>query len=126
VCSPAFYTSEFGYKLQAYLYLNGYDNCDTEYFAIEIDFIDGEFDSDLPKTFSYKIRAILLNQKELGIEKEFIRELQYSPPNAVSTDQIDAVQRECVFKQFVLRQPSFLKVDCLLLKVEVEIVDAKP
>jgi len=124
--SPAFYTSEFGYKLRACLYLNGYPDYDTEYIAITIDFIEGEFDSELPKTFSYKIQATLLNQKELGIEKEFIREFQYSPPNAVDTDQIDANQKRCLFKRFVRSQPSFLKVDCLLLKVEVEIVDAKP
>ena len=117
LCSPAFYTSEFGYKMRALLHLHY-----TEYIVISIGFIKGEFDCDLPKIFSYKIRATLLNQKELGFEKNFIREFKYSPPNTVYTDQIYADQRECIFNQFVRFWPSFLMVDCLLFKVEVDIV----
>jgi len=121
--SHAFYTSEFGYKLRAYLYLNGYPyaNFAPEFIAIEIEFLDGEFDDELPKTFSYKIRANLLNEKELGIEKDTVQEIQYHPPNEISSDQIDAKQKSCIFKQFAQRQPSFLKVDCLLLKLEAYI-----
>ena len=90
--SHAFYSIEFGYKLSACLHLN-----DTEYIAISIHFIQGEFDNDLPKTFSYKIRATLLNQKELGIKKDFIKEFEYSPPNKVNIDQIYAKQSECIY-----------------------------
>jgi len=121
LCSHAFYTSEFGYKLQAFIFLNGYPNCDTEYIAFQINFLSGEFDIELPKTFSYTIRATLLNQMDLGIKKDFIQEFQYYPPNKISTNQLDANQKICIFKEFVHRQPSFLKVDCLLLKVEVDI-----
>ncbi|XP_031568440.1 TNF receptor-associated factor 3-like isoform X2 [Actinia tenebrosa] len=63
--SPPFYTSRFGYKMCARVYLNGDGSGKGTHVSVFISVMRGEYDAVLPWPFSKKITLKLLDQNHL-------------------------------------------------------------
>lgn len=78
--SPPFYTSRFGYKMCARVYLNGDGSGKGTHISLFISVMRGEYDAILPWPFSKKITLKLLDQNKL----EDITETFRPDPNSSS------------------------------------------
>uniref|UniRef100_A0A1B6FZK8 TNF receptor-associated factor 4 n=1 Tax=Cuerna arida TaxID=1464854 RepID=A0A1B6FZK8_9HEMI len=62
--SPPFYTSQFGYKLQASLFLNGNGAGENTHLSLYIKLLPGEFDALLRWPFAHSVAFTLFDQSE--------------------------------------------------------------
>ena len=65
-CSPCFYTSRFGYKMCARIYLNGDGMGRGTHISLFLVLMRGEYDAILPWPFRQKVTFILLDQDNVG------------------------------------------------------------
>ncbi|CAB0020627.1 unnamed protein product, partial [Nesidiocoris tenuis] len=61
--SPSWYTSQFGYKLQASLFLNGNGTGEGTHLSLYIKLLPGEYDALLKWPFSHTVAFTLFDQK---------------------------------------------------------------
>lgn len=64
--SPAFYTSQYGYKLQASIFLNGNGPGENSHMSVYIKVLPGEFDALLKWPFSHSVTFTLFEQCSVG------------------------------------------------------------
>lgn len=62
--SPSWYTSQFGYKLQASLFLNGNGTGEGTHLSLYIKLLPGEYDALLKWPFSHTVAFTLFDQSE--------------------------------------------------------------
>jgi len=62
--SSPFYTSQFGYKLQASVFLNGNGSGENTHVSVYIKILPGEFDALLKWSFSHSVSFTLFDQSE--------------------------------------------------------------
>lgn len=62
--SPPFYTSQFGYKLQASLFLNGNGTGENSHVSIYIKILPGDYDALLRWPFAHSVAFTLFDQSE--------------------------------------------------------------
>lgn len=62
--SSPFYTSQFGYKLQASVFLNGNGSGENTHVSVYIKILPGEFDALLKWSFSHSVAFTLFDQSE--------------------------------------------------------------
>lgn len=62
--SPPWYTSQFGYKLQASLFLNGNGAGEGTHLSLYIKILPGEFDALLRWPFAHSVAFTLFDQSE--------------------------------------------------------------
>lgn len=62
--SPTWYTSQFGYKLQASLFLNGNGTGEGTHLSLYIKLLPGEYDALLKWPFSHSVAFTLFDQSE--------------------------------------------------------------
>lgn len=62
--SPPFYTSQFGYKLQASLFLNGNGAGESTHLSLYIKLLPGEYDALLRWPFAHSVAFTLFDQSE--------------------------------------------------------------
>lgn len=62
--SSPFYTSQFGYKLQASVFLNGNGSGENTHVSVYIKILPGEFDALLKWPFSHSVAFTLFDQSE--------------------------------------------------------------
>ena len=67
--SPAWYTSQFGYRLQASLFLNGNGTGEGTHLSLYIKILPGEFDALLKWPFSHSVAFTLFDQSEKVISQ---------------------------------------------------------
>lgn len=60
--SPPFYTSQYGYKLQASIFLNGNGAGESTHVSVYIKILPGEYDALLRWPFSHSISFTLFDQ----------------------------------------------------------------
>jgi MATH domain. len=70
--SPSFYTSQFGYKLQVSLFLNGNGAGEGTHVSVYIKLLPGEYDALLKWPFSHSVSFTLFDQSEKVSEHLFI------------------------------------------------------
>lgn len=74
--SPPFYTSQFGYKLQASLFLNGNGAGENSHLSLYIKLLPGEYDALLRWPFAHSVAFTLFDQSEkvryLAVAKHFL------------------------------------------------------
>ncbi|KAL1132156.1 hypothetical protein AAG570_010113 [Ranatra chinensis] len=62
--SPTWYTSQFGYRLQASLFLNGNGTGEATHISLYIKILPGEYDALLKWPFSHSVAFTLFDQSE--------------------------------------------------------------
>lgn len=62
--SPPWYTSQFGYKLQASLFLNGNGAGENTHLSLYIKILPGEYDALLRWPFAHSVAFTLFDQSE--------------------------------------------------------------
>lgn len=74
--SPPFYTSQFGYKLQASLFLNGNGAGENSHLSLYIKLLPGEYDALLRWPFAHSVAFTLFDQSEkvniMAVAKHFL------------------------------------------------------
>ena len=121
VYSPAFFTSQFGYKLGLRLYLNGYGTTKGTHLSLFIYIMKGEYDAVLSWPFQQKVTLMLLDQdKRENIVEAFIPEPSSPSYQQPKTEMNVASGFPKFAPQSVLSNSSYVRNDALYLKVIVD------
>ncbi|XP_069703120.1 TNF receptor-associated factor 4 isoform X1 [Periplaneta americana] len=124
--SPPFYTSQYGYKLQASVFLNGNGAGESSHISIYIKILPGEYDALLRWPFSHSVSFTLFDQssvpeKACNIVESFI------PDPTWKNFQRPSKEPDSLgfgFPRFVshemLKKRHFLKDDTMFIRVKVD------
>lgn len=121
--SPPWYTSQFGYKLQASLFLNGNGAGEGTHISLYIKILPGEFDALLRWPFAHSVAFTLFDQSEkaCNIVESFV------PDPTWENFQRPSKEPDSLgfgFPRFVshetLKKRSFLRDDTLFIRVKVD------
>ncbi|CAM1306547.1 TRAF4 (predicted) [Pycnogonum litorale] len=126
LCSTPFYTSQYGYKLMATLFLNGNGAGEGTHFSIYIKIIPGDYDALLRWPFSHTVSFVLFDQgsnpeNACNIIESFVPDPTWKNFQRPSKDP------ETLgfgFPRFVshetLRRRNYIKDDTVFIKVKVD------
>ncbi|CAG4913424.1 unnamed protein product [Colias eurytheme] len=124
--SPAFYTSQYGYKLQASLFLNGNGAGESTHMSVYIKILPGEYDALLRWPFAHTVSFTLFDQsstpdRACNIVESFVPDPTWKNFQRPSKEP-DALGFG--FPRFVshemLKKRNFVKDDVLFLRVKVD------
>ncbi|XP_067681954.1 TNF receptor-associated factor 3-like isoform X2 [Haliotis asinina] len=122
--SQPFYTSKYGYKMCARVYLNGDGMGKTTHVSLFFVIMRGEYDSLLPWPFQQKVTLYLLDQ---GAERHHLSDHFHPDPSSSSfrkpqTEMNIASGCPLFVSHSVLENPtnSYLKDDTIFIKIAVE------
>ncbi|OWF48149.1 TNF receptor-associated factor 3-like [Mizuhopecten yessoensis] len=120
--SQPFYTSQFGYKMCARVYLNGDGMGKGTHVSLFFVVMRGDFDSLLPWPFQQKVTLMLLDQ-DTGKHK--LSDSFKPDPNSNSfrkpqTEMNIASGCPVFVSQAVLETKTYLQEDTLFIKIEVD------
>ncbi|XP_023020575.1 TNF receptor associated factor 4 isoform X1 [Leptinotarsa decemlineata] len=124
--SPPFYTSQYGYKLQASLFPNGNGAGEGSHISVYIKILPGEYDALLRWPFSHSVSFTLFDQstcpeKACNIVESFI------PDPTWKNFQRPSLEPDSLgfgFPKFVshemLKKRHFMKDDTMFIRVKVD------
>ncbi|XP_073943636.1 TNF receptor associated factor 4 isoform X1 [Choristoneura fumiferana] len=124
--SPAFYTSQYGYKLQASLFLNGNGAGEATHMSVYIKILPGEYDALLRWPFAHTVSFTLFDQsaspdRACNIVESFVPDPTWKNFQRPSKEP-DALGFG--FPRFVshemLKKRNFVKDDVMFLRVKVD------
>ncbi|XP_041379430.1 TNF receptor-associated factor 3-like [Gigantopelta aegis] len=125
--SQPFYTSLYGYKLCARVYLNGDGMGKTTHISLFFVLMRGEYDALMPWPFQQKVTLCLLDQGPLGPQKNDLSDHFQPDPNSSSfkrpTTEMNIASGCPLFASHsVVENPrnNYLKDDTIYIKVVVE------
>ena len=127
--SPCFYTSKYGYKLQASVFLNGNGDGEGSHVSVYIKVLAGDYDALLPWPFRHPITFTLQDQSPDADKRVHVKE-SFSPDSACKTFQrpLQTSNHRKVLgfghAKFVshatLRRRNYIREDALFLRVTVD------
>ncbi|KAL1375222.1 hypothetical protein quinque_009475 [Culex quinquefasciatus] len=123
--SPPFYTSQYGYKLQASMFLNGNGPGESTHVSVYIKVLPGEYDALLKWPFSHSVTFTLFEQGTLGgqggVAESFVPDPSWenfqrpsSEPDALGFGFPRFVSHE------LLNRRPFVREDTVFLRVKVD------
>lgn len=124
--SPIFYTSQYGYKLQASLFLNGNGAGEATHMSVYIKILPGEYDAILRWPFAHSVAFTLFDQssnpdRACNIVESFV------PDPTWKNFQRPSKEPDTLgfgFPRFVshemLKKRNFVKDDVMFLRVKVD------
>lgn len=124
--SPPFFTSQYGYKLQASLFLNGNGAGEASHISVYIKILPGEYDALLRWPFAHSVSFTLFDQttcpeKACNIVESFI------PDPTWKNFQRPSKEPDSLgfgFPRFVshemLKKRHFVKDDTMFIRVKVD------
>lgn len=123
--SPPFYTSQYGYKLQASMFLNGNGPGENTHVSVYIKVLPGEYDALLKWPFSHSITFTLFEQGaqtgQGGVAESFVPDPTWEnfqrPSN--EPDQLGFGFPRFISHEMLHRRP-FIKDDTVFLRVKVD------
>ena len=124
--SATFYTSQYGYKIQASLFLNGNGGGENSHMSVYIKILPGEYDSILKWPFKHTVSFTLLDQADTrrdacNIVESFIPDPTWQNFQRPSKEPD---QLGFGFPKFVphemLSQRHYVRDDCLFIKIRVD------
>ena len=124
--SAPFYTSQYGYRVQASLFLNGNGGGENSHMSVYIKLLPGEYDSILRWPFKHTVSFTLLDQTEerkkaINVVESFVPDPNWKNFQRPS-QQVD--QLGFGFPKFVphelLESRSYVRDDCLFIKIRVD------
>lgn len=129
--SPPFYTSQYGYKLQASMFLNGNGPGEGSHISVYIKVLPGDYDALLKWPFSHSITFTLFEQgaqsasanngSQGGIAESFVPDPSWSNFQRPShePDSLGFGFPRFVAHEILNRRP-FVKDDTVFLRVKVD------
>jgi len=124
--SAPFYTSQYGYRVQASLFLNGNGGGENSHLSVYIKLLPGEYDSILRWPFKYTVSFTLLDQADqrkdaCNIVESFIPDPNWKNFQRPSTEP-DSLGFG--FPKFVphemLETRNYVRDDCIFIKIRVD------
>ncbi|XP_030240445.1 TNF receptor-associated factor 4 isoform X2 [Drosophila navojoa] len=123
--SPPFYTSQYGYKLQASMFLNGNGPGENTHVSVYIKVLPGEYDALLKWPFSHSITFTLFEQGaqsgQGGVAESFVPDPTWEnfqrPSN--EPDQLGFGFPRFISHELLHSRP-FIKADTVFLRVKVD------
>jgi len=124
--SAPFYTSQYGYKVQASLFLNGNGGGDNSHLSVYIKLLPGDYDSILKWPFRHTVSFTLLDQADMrkdacNIVESFIPDPTWKNFQRPSKEPD---QLGFGFPKFVphdmLNQRNYVRDDCMFIKIRVD------
>uniref|UniRef100_A0A1A9WDL9 TNF receptor-associated factor 4 n=1 Tax=Glossina brevipalpis TaxID=37001 RepID=A0A1A9WDL9_9MUSC len=123
--SPPFFTSQYGYKLQASMFLNGNGPGENTHVSVYIKVLPGEYDALLKWPFSHSITFTLFEQGcqtgQGGVAESFVPDPTWEnfqrPSN--EPDQLGFGFPRFISHEMLHRRP-FIKDDTVFLRVKVD------
>ena len=123
--SQPFYTSRFGYKMCARVYLNGDGMGKGTHMSLFFVIMKGDYDELLPWPFRQKVSLTLL---DLTPNRKHMTDTFRPDPTSTSfrkpmSDMNIASGCPLFVAQSILETPTYIKDDTLYIKVSVDITD---
>ncbi|XP_041353713.1 TNF receptor-associated factor 3-like [Gigantopelta aegis] len=125
--SQPFYTSQYGYKMCAQVYLNGDRKGKSMHISLFFVLMRGEYDALMPWPFQRKVTLYLLDQARRGPHMNDLSEHFHPDPNSSIFKQPTlmmniALNCPLVVTHLVVENPhnNYLKDDTIIIKVVVE------
>lgn len=123
IFSPAFYTSQYGYKLKLKAYLNGRDRGRGTHLSLYIIIMKGDYDGLLDWPFNKKVTFYLLDQSERRQHRSHTLSPNMSLPNIkvvfnrpTSAENL-GIGNPCFILNEILDSGGFLEDDSIFIKV---------
>lgn len=121
--SPSWYTSQFGYKLQASLFLNGNGTGEGTHLSLYIKLLPGEYDALLKWPFSHTVAFTLFDQSEkaCNIVESFVPDPTWEnfqrpskEPDTLGFGFPRFVSHETIYKR------GFVRDDVIFIRIKVD------
>ena len=126
LCSPGFFTSKYGYKLQVSVFLNGNGAGEGTHLSIYIRVLCGDYDNILKWPFTYPITFTLIDQSDDPSSCVHIKEC-FTPDPTWKNFQKPSKDVHMLgygYPTFVaqsfLKTKNYLKDDVLFVRVNVD------
>lgn len=126
LCSPAFFTSKHGYKLQVSIFLNGNGSGEGTHLSLYIRTLCGDYDNIIKWPFTHPITFTLLDQCEdpttcVHIKESFTPDPTWKNFQKPSRDvHMLGYGYPTFVAQSFLQTRNYLKEDVLFLRVTVD------
>jgi TNF receptor-associated factor 4 len=125
--STPFYTSQYGYKLQASMFINGNGPGEGSHLSVYIKVLPGEYDALLKWPFSHSVTFTLFEQCPLGsgtqggIAESFVPDPSWSNFQRPSTepDALGFGFPRFISHELLSRRP-FIRDDTLFLRIKTD------
>lgn len=125
--SPPFYTSQYGYKLQASMFLNGNGPGESTHISVYIKILPGEYDALLKWPFSHSVTFTLFEQSAVGggsqggVAESFVPDPSWENFQRPSTepDQLGFGFPRFISHDLLSRRP-FVRDDTVFMRVKVD------
>lgn len=125
--SPAFYTSQYGYKLQVSIFLNGNGPGESTHMSVFIKILPGDYDALLKWPFNQKVTFTLFEQStehdnvQGGIAESFIPDPMWKNFQTPSESTQDlGFGFPCFVSHDTLARRPFVRNDTVFLRVKCE------
>ncbi|XP_077995740.1 TNF receptor-associated factor 4-like [Glandiceps talaboti] len=124
--SPCFYTSRFGYKLGATLFLNGNGSGEGTHMSLYVKMLPGEYDGLLQWPFTFPIEFKLFDQTDDSKRRKHIREMFTADPSWKNFHRPskDVHTLGYGYPTFLsheqLKSIKYIKDDCVFIKIAVD------
>lgn len=128
LCSPPFYTGQYGYKLRAEAFLNGLGQGKGSHLSLYVVIMKGEYDAILPWPFKQNVDFVLIDQDDdvsnrqnkiwkLSCERnsDYFKRPNKSKSLGFGCPKFVALE--------TLRSRNFIRDQTLFIKIEVEPTD---
>ncbi|XP_055685595.1 TNF receptor-associated factor 4 [Lutzomyia longipalpis] len=123
--SPPFYTSQYGYKLQASMFLNGNGPGEGTHVSVYIKVLPGEYDALLKWPFGHSITFTLFEQgcsgSQGGVAESFVPDPTWEnfQRPSMEPDTLGFGFPRFISHELLTRRP-FVKDDTIFLRVKVD------
>ena len=123
IFSPAFYTSQYGYKLKLKAYLNGRDRGRGTHLSLYIIIMKGEYDPLLDWPYNMKVTFYLLDQSERRQHRSHTLSPNLSLPNIKvvfnrpTGKENLGIGNPCFVPHDLLDSGGFVQDDTIFIKV---------
>lgn len=125
--SPPFFTSQYGYKLQASMFLNGNGPGESTHVSVYIKVLPGEYDALLKWPFSHSVTFTLFEQclngngTQGGVAESFVPDPSWQNFQRPSTepDSLGFGFPRFISHELLTRRP-FIRDDTVFLRVKVD------
>jgi len=122
--SPVFYTSRYGYRVRAQLFLNGIGSYEGEFMSIYFHILPSDHDDVLTWPFSKKITFALLDLSEESNKSDHISYTLVPSPSSTNFKRPSEKMSEGRgHNKFVLleklKSDQYVRNDCMFIKIRV-------
>ena len=123
IFSPAFYTSQYGYKLKLKAYLNGRDRGRGTHLSLYVIIMKGDYDALLDWPYNMRVTFYLLDQSEKRQDRSHTLSPNLSLPNIkvvfnrpIAKENL-GIGNPCFVPHEILESSGFVQDDTIFIKV---------